>query len=266
MTNKPYKYICAGNVKKIIVYDNFSKYIDEIKEIMTDNKIEEIDNCSYLNESNCLNFENNSIKKITYKDAMHENDGVHNINLKKLPTGLEVLNLSYSYLFFSKLDNLPDGLKKLLLPSTYIYELDNLPINIEYLLIYSHYIFKQNLSYLSEGLKELIVITVYDSTTISLDNLPCGLEKLEIDGMLSEEISLENLPRKLKVLHLPEWFITTKYVYNCCDKLFNKPIHNLSPNLQELKVSYGYTFLQHTLKFNISIQLEHIVTNFTSSD
>lgn len=244
-----YKFInsCVPDEKYIILYETFTTNdLCEVKEIMTKNKIVNIMCYCSINLLNNFNFENVLIEKITCGVKLY---GPLIENFNNLPESLLVLNLSEYEHTVSKLNNLPMGLKELMLPIGYRYELDNLPISLEYLLVQPNIWSQRNLAHLPEGLKTLVIKIHGDC--INFDNLPNGLEKLEIEGILADNVSLENLPRKLKTLHLPNYLYVREEDPNVRERSqYNKPIVNLPQGLEELRVSIEYAYLNETLRTN----------------
>jgi hypothetical protein len=240
---------CVPDEKYIILYETFTiNDLCEVKEIMTKNKIVNIICYCSISLLNNFNFENVPIEKITCKSRQKSHYGTIT-NFNNLPKNLLILDLSESEYIFDKFDNLPTGLKKLMLPYLYCYELDNLPISLEYLLVQPNILSQCNLAYLPEGLKTLVIKIHGDY--INFDNLPNGLEKLEIEGILADNVSLENLPRKLKTLHLPNYLYVQGEDPNVRERSqYNKSIVNLPQGLEELRVSIEYAYLNETLRTN----------------
>jgi hypothetical protein len=208
----------------LIIYNGFKDNLDEIKQILHEDKLTSI-NVDTSDDISCLNYENNSIKKIVYSYTLHNGvfSNINKVDLSNLPECLEILDLSKTNLKFENLSNLPINLKFLSLN------------------IYDDY----ELSYLPENLKELEISV--DSYDTNLDNLPNGLEKMVINGYYMGELS--NLPRKLKILHLID-YTQIKALKNTYDK----PILNLPPNLNELKIPIEYKYLKNIFMSNVNIQ------------
>lgn len=228
--------------------NGFEKDLEKIHQFVFANKIDEIFYHSYFDKIELLNFPNNPIKKISYLRISKVDRLLWEVqNLNNLPPELESLNLEESPLKFSKLSNLPIGLKSLAIPIEYNFELDTLPLGLEILTIRIHHDTQYNLCYLPESLRELCVIGL--GTKMDFSNLPVGLEKFEMDTPRIENSTeytqnnfqtlLSNLPRGLKTLYLP-------YVD------FNLQIHNIPPKLQELRIpiNFNKNFISNILKLD----------------
>jgi hypothetical protein len=216
--------------KTLTLYDDFAKDFDKIKEIINTHQIEKISNAS-IDDIGLLNYSNNQIKEIVYLQIIIS-ENLPKQNLNNLPSSLEILNLDMTYFEFEKLDNLPLGLKKLSLPNIYSYELDNLPFGLESLSLSTNNDFQPNLSYLPESLIDLTIYVKHHM--INLDNLPNNLVKLAIIGNYPG--TFDNLPRGLKILHLPQYF--QMYPYNFL-------IRNVPNGLEELKIPIEYIYLKN---------------------
>ena len=268
--NGPYIFFMNNDEMYLGLSNGFNKHMGEIINIIIECKIKTIVYASWKDKIDCLNFKNNGIKQIIHSNQVMDinfNFLNHVQNFSNLPEDLEILNLSQSKFFFEKLNNLPQNLKKLLLPITYCHRLDNLPINLECILIRNSMC---DLSYLPENVKILIMDFNEHCSYINLDNLPIGLEKLIINDTLFNGITLSNLPKKLKTLHLPKMMLKNlmdKNIHTLSHTGFNEPILNLPPNLEELKINLEYEFLEETLKLNTDspIKIKKLIIGNDSS-
>ncbi len=128
-----------------------------------------------------------------------------NQELNDPPSGLKHLIISESSKYVGSLNNLPYGLKTLIISSNYIYDLNNLPVTLKKIRINNKKsnnanIKKYNFEYLPENL-DCLEIETHETEDFTLDNLPCNLRKLIFKtGIYNQK--LNNLPANLKVLNL----------------------------------------------------------------
>lgn len=218
----PYKI--TNDKKSICVSNDYTDYLVEIHKEIIENQISILYYKSYIDIGTNFDFPNNPIEEIIYMIDIFDKQ-----NLNNLPEKLRILKLNSMDVECYKLDNLPSGLKELILPMSYEYELDNLPLELENLTLYANNCFTYSLAYLPESLKELIIINCRNfNPIINCDNLPNGLEKLFFYGNIKTE--LNNLPRNLKILYL------TQFNYNM--------IYNLPVGIEELKIPTDYKYLR----------------------
>ncbi len=145
-------------------------------------------------------------------------------SISNLPPNIKTIIFDKNSIFNSRIENFPFNLKKIKFGIGFYQPLYNLPSSLEELEIASNYM--HPLDDLPSSLKKL---TLGDGFNIPLNNLPHNLEFLSIQSS-SYVVELQNLPSKLKQLHLcMNW--------NC--KPY-KLIENFPPNLEEITFAYNY--------------------------
>lgn len=165
---------------------------------------------------------------------------------------LDELEELYIYMknFNSPIDNLPLGLKILLICSEkFNQSVNNLPENLQYLYINSSS-FDANLDYLPSGLKVLSICS--SNFSQELNNLPLGLEILHLNVNLGLSSSFDYLPESLVCLYLSGSYIKSKLsnlpvglevLYIETSELENIALvryNNLPPNIKQKLIKSRY--------------------------
>lgn len=199
--------------------------------------------------NNNLLIELDELDKLNKLDELDELDDLkmipsnkykHNYNTNNLPNGLEYLNLRIDDKIQQSMSNLPISLKKIKIA---------FDCNI---------IHQDLLSYLPENLKILELIFWNSCTNINLNDLPNGLEELILIGNCNG--NLNNLPKKLKILHLP------LQVNN--KNIFYDNLQNITFELEELKISLESLFLKKNMNALQKLKkliLDNIDINYISN-
>jgi len=142
-----------------------------------------------------------------------------------LPNSIESIDFCYSNGFNHSLDNLPIGLKELVLNSRFNQPLDYLPHGLEILKFQTGSIFTHYLNNLPNTLKILEIPLLYNQ---EINNLPECLQELRIGVKIMKNDD---------VCYLPEGF---DYCANDTIIFFDKKIKNLPKNLKKVFVFDEY--------------------------
>ena len=134
-----------------------------------------------------------------------------NQRIDNLPQGLKRINLWGD--FNQHIDNLPQGLKELYIEGNFNQRIDNLPQGLTGLVIHRN--FNQPIDNLPQGLK---VLTLGGNFNQPIDFLPFSLEELQIYN-LNYSYDLLNLPSNLKNLKVRKTYKGQLVLSPNCEKI-----------------------------------------------
>jgi hypothetical protein len=135
---------------------------------------------------NTINLSDNNQIEIIYFDK----GCVFDSSLDSLPSTLKHLEFHTDTDFSQPIDNLPQGLKTLIMGLSFIQLVDNLPDSLENLTLIGS--FNNPIDNLPSGLKTLVLGEFFNQ---SIENLPKGLKKLVLSNNFAKPI--DNLPPNL---------------------------------------------------------------------
>lgn len=191
-----------------------------------------ITNLSVSNPLQCNDFNINKLpSNLKYLLIGFEiyNNAWKDVDLLNLPPNLEELILHGK--FNLPLDNLPFGLKKLIIKSkNFNFPLDNLPASLEYLEIYNESSEFKSISF-PENLITLIIKSKKNITNgnITLSKLPRTIKYLTLDSNSYSDIEIDEFPENLEILDI------TTNLHNLAMDILPK----LPKNLKAIKLGRG---------------------------
>lgn len=164
--------------------------------------------------------------------------------VNNLPINLKILDFTNNDCFNETLDNLPDGLEKLICGYGYIRPLDMLPQSLVYLAIGDCY--TNDLHNLPNGLKKFLCGNDYCDK--SLNMLPQSV--VHLSTRYSTRNQLDNLPNDLISLHLEDCSESLDNLPDGIEELiltsFRGNINKLPQNIKHIRISIKHK--QHIRK------------------
>lgn len=175
---------------KIKSFEHIKKYKYNINTPITSFTVKDYvyDKTLWIGEhfENTINLSDNCNIEIIY----FEKGSIFDSSLDSLPLTLKYLKFVLETDFSQTIDNLPQGLKTLIMGQSFVNSVDNLPDSLENLTLIGS--FNNPVDNLPSGLKTLVFGEFFNQ---SIGNLPKELKKLVLSNNFAK--SLENLPPNL---------------------------------------------------------------------